>query len=71
MPMHLLHRPFTHFLHGIIPPLRMQAGILQKLSNIRKSQHIFAKKIKKFQTQAAKAVEKTASADRKPRISRG
>ena len=37
----------------------------------RKSQHIFAKKIKKFQTQAAKAVEKTASADRKPRISRG
>ena len=34
MPMHLLHRPFTHFLHGIIPPLRMQAGILQKLSNI-------------------------------------
>ena len=38
---------------------------------IRKSQHIFAKKIKKFQTQAAKAVEKTASADRKPRISRG
>ena len=38
---------------------------------LRKSQHIFAKKIKKFQTQAAKAVEKTASADRKPRISRG
>ena len=37
----------------------------------RKSQHIFAKKIKKFQTQAAKAMEKTASADRKPRISRG
>ena len=26
----------------------------------RKSQHIFAKKIKKFQTQAAKAVEKSA-----------
>ena len=40
-------------------------------SHFRKSQHIFAKKIKKFQTQAAKAVEKTASADRKPRISRG
>lgn len=39
--------------------------------HLRKSQHIFAKKIKKFQTQAAKAVEKTASADRKPRISRG
>ena len=38
---------------------------------LRKSQHILAKKIKKFQTQAAKAVEKTASADRKPRISRG
>ena len=34
MPMHLPHRPFTHFLHGIIPSLRMQAGILQKLSNI-------------------------------------
>ena len=43
----------------------------KKKEKKRKSQHIFAKKIKKFQTQAAKAVEKTASADRKPRISRG
>lgn len=45
--------------------------VLGRSKFFRKSQHIFAKKIKKFQTQAAKAVEKTASADRKPRISRG
>ena len=49
---------------------RGQLKILNR-SQSRKSQHIFAKQIKKFQTQAAKAVEKTASADRKPRISRG
>lgn len=49
--------------------LESALGELEKA--LRKSQHIFAKKIKKFQTQAAKAVEKTASADRKPRISRG
>lgn len=66
------------------PSYGQQAGIVQQYlfyykrstrrsvaHKKRKSQHIFAKKIKKFQTQAAKAVEKTASADRKPRISRG
>ena len=50
---------------------RELAAVLREYGYERKSQHIFAKKIKKFQTQAAKAVEKTASADRKPRISRG
>ena len=49
----------------------LKTAEIDKYYFFRKSQHIFAKKIKKFQTQAAKAVEKTASADRKPRISRG